>query len=427
MTRHYPLKTLLAASAISIAVVLSTGAFFSHSNAQETAEQSAVQAAQVTVAQVISERITEWDEFTGRIAAPHTVELRPRVSGYIDFTLFEEGSLVTAGDPLFAIDNRQFKVEVKRLAAELAQATSQRQLALSEYKRAQNLVAQKAISDELLDTRRAAQQQAKAQVEAIQAALELAKLNLSYTHVIAPISGRISNARFTKGNYVSAGQSVLTSIVSTEKAYAYFDADEQTYLKYRELAKKGQRKSSRNTQNPVYMGLANSKDYPYAGVIDFVDNKVNPQTGTIRGRAVFDNSDGLLIPGLFTRIKLLGSASHNGILIDDKAIATDLNNKYVLVLDENNQVQYRAVTLGEKHNGLRIIKQGLDTGEKVVTQGLQRVRPGSPVNPILKPMTDAGTLSHIRAEQGRLDILLDDTQYASSLSTPETEQIRAGG
>jgi multidrug efflux system membrane fusion protein len=410
------IKTMLIASGIAIALAGGINAFANDSkNVKQGAKQNSVnvRAVEVTVAQVISERLTEWDEFTGRIQAPQTVELRPRVSGYIDFVAFEEGSMVKAGDALFAIDNRQFKAEVKRLTADLANANSQFTLAEREYQRANNLVAKKAISKELLDNRLASKQQTQAHVQSVRAALELAKLNLGYTHVTAPIGGRVSNAKITKGNYVTAGQSILTSIVSTKEVYAYFDADEHTYLKYAQLAKQGSRASSRNTRNPVYMGLASDHDFPYAGVIDFVDNKVDPSTGTIRGRAVFDNKDGSLIPGLFARIKLAGSGSYEGILIDDKAIGTDLNNKYVLVLNQDNAVEYRAVTLGEKLNGLRIIKHGLTAGEKIVVNGLQRVRSGDDVSPIEADMSSQETLDNIRSQQARLDTLFSEGQFAS--------------
>ena len=384
------------------------------------------QAPVVTVAEVIDQRLTEWDEFTGRIQAPQTVELRPRVSGYLDFVAFEEGAMVKPGDPLFFIDNRPFKAEVKRLEADLVDAKAQWELAEREYVRAQDLVGKKAISQELLDNRYARRQQAKARIESVSAALDLAELNLSYTRVTAPIAGRVSNAMITKGNYVTAGQSVLTTVVSTDEAYAYFDADEQTYLKYTRLAKQGERPSSRDTRNPVLMGLATDSDFPYQGVIDFVDNKVNQTTGTIRGRAVFNNEDGTLIPGLFARIKLVGSASYQGILIDDKAIGTDLNNKYVYVLGDDNTVQYRAIELGEKLNGLRIIKSGLRAGEQVVINGLQRIRPGAQVTAQQAVMASEEALAGLQAQQARIDQAQNDAQFAQK-QTRANDAMTVGG
>lgn len=357
----------------------------------------------VSVAAVIHQRITEWDEFTGRLEAPESVSLRPRISGYIDSIGFKEGAIVKAGQPLFYIDDRSYKAEVRRLEAELADVNSQLKLAKSTFVRANELTENNAISVELFDSRAADLEQAKARLRSTSAALEIAKLNLSYTKVTAPITGRISRAQITAGNLVSAGQTELTTIVSVNQVYAYFDADEQTYLKYIKLAREGTRPSSREVKNPVYMGLANESGFPHEGYIDFIDNQVNPATGTIRGRAVFENPEGNFIPGLFTRIKLVGSASYDGILIDDKAIATDLGNKYVMVLDADNKVQYRAITLGEKLNGLRIVKSGLNAGDSIVVNGLQRVRPGAQVVPEVVPMAKTDALQQLQAQQLRVD------------------------
>jgi multidrug efflux system membrane fusion protein len=356
----------------------------------------------VDVATVVEQRITEWDNFTGRLQAPETVALVPRVSGYLTQVLFAEGQLVKKGDVLFQIDDRAFQAEVKRLQAELIAAKSNQQLAKNDFARAEKLRSQKAIAEELLDARRARMEQSSAQVAAVSAALDKAQLDLSHSRVTAPISGRISNALITSGNFVHAGQSQLTSIVSTEKIYAYFDADEQTYLKYVALAAKGERADSRE-QSPVLMALSSDNDYRFAGELDFLDNSINPQTGTIRARAVFDNKDNLLIPGLFANIKLTGSASYSGILIDDKAVGTDLNNKFVLVLDDKQQLQYRAVTLGEKVGGLRIIKQGLKANETIVVNGLQRVRPTMQITPNPVAMTSAETLQALKTSQQQLD------------------------
>ncbi len=366
----------------------------------------------VDVATVVEQRITEWDHFTGRLQAPETVALVPRVSGYLTQVLFQEGQLVQKGDLLFQIDDRAFQAEVKRLQAELMSAKSNQQLADNDYQRAEKLRSQKAIAEELLDARRARKEQSAAQVAAVSAALDKAQLDLSHSRVTAPISGRISNALITSGNFVHAGQSQLTSIVSTEKIYAYFDADEQTYLKYVALAAKGERADSRE-QSPVLMALSSDQDYRFSGELDFLDNSINPQTGTIRARAVFDNKDNLLIPGLFANIKLTGSASYSGILIDDKAVGTDLNNKFVLVVDDKQQLQYRAVTLGEKVGGLRIIKQGLKANETVVVNGLQRVRPTMQITPNPVAMTSAETLQALQSTQQQLD------KAAARLSTKE--------
>lgn len=367
----------------------------------------------VTVAQVINERITEWDEFTGRLQAPETVVLVPRVSGYIDSVVFKEGALVKQGDLLFKIDDRSFVAEVSRLQAELQNATTAAELAKNNYVRGQQLATQKAMSAELLDNRRAAQQQTAAMVASVKAALSQAELNLSFTKIKAPISGRVSYAQITAGNYVTAGQSQLTHIVSTDLMHAYFDVDEQTYLKYAQLANTGQRADTRDEQaNPVYMALANEQQYKHIGSIDFVDNSINQQTGTIRIRASFENVDNSLIPGLFAHLKLVGSNSYQGILIDEKAIGTDLNNKFVLVLNEQT-LEYRPVTLGEKIDGLRIITQGLLASDRIVVNGLQRVRPNMQIEPNLVEMSDAETLSNLRSAQQ----LLDQTQSELTAKT----------
>lgn len=335
----------------------------------------------VDVATVLEQQITEWDEFTGRLQAPETVALMPRVSGYLDKVHFTEGALVNAGDLLFQIDDRAFIADVNRLKAELQSAISQQQLAEREYQRAAQLRSQKAIAEEVLDARRARKDQSASQVAAVKAALLKAELDVSHSQVRAPISGRVSNAQITAGNYVQAGQSQLTTIVSTDRMYAYFDADEQTYLKYVQLAAAGKRADSRSAASPVRMALSSDSDYRFAGTLDFLDNSINPETGTIRARAVFNNDDNSLIPGLFAKIKLVGSAPYNGILIDDKAVGTDLNNKFVLVVDDNQQLQYRAVTLGEKVDGLRIVTSGLKANETIVVNGLQRVRPTMQITP----------------------------------------------
>jgi multidrug efflux system membrane fusion protein len=375
------------------------------------------QAPAVSVANVISERITEWDQFTGRLEAPQSVSLRPRISGYIESIQFKEGSLVNAGDVLFKIDDAIFKAEVKRLTATLADVSSQLKLAKSSYTRANELSSNKAISQELFDSRSAELEQAHARLRSTSAALEVAKLNLSYTQVKAPISGRVSRALMTKGNLVKAADTLLTTLVSVGKVYAYFDADEQTYLKYMKLAKEGTRPSSRDVKNPVYLALANDQGYPHEGYMDFVDNQINPATGTIRGRAVFDNIDGNFIPGMFARLKLVGSASYDGILIDDKAINTDLKNKYVLLMNAENKATYRAVTLGEKLNGLRIIKSGLTAGDQIIVNGLQRVQSGGLTQPTLVPMAKEAVLDGLHAMQLRIDNTQSRLSFADAKVT----------
>ncbi|WP_339671970.1 efflux RND transporter periplasmic adaptor subunit [Dasania marina] len=407
MLTPHSLRYLLFAAMAALAACQS-------SDERQAAGQPNKTGPEVSVAEVINVRITEWDEFTGRLEAPQTVALRPRVSGYIDEVVFKEGALVTEGDVLFLIDDKALQAQFKRLQADVAHAESELFLAQRELERAQRLKKQNAIAQEALDNRLAHKQQAAATLHAKQASLAEMQLDLDYTQVKAPISGRVSRALITKGNYVAAGQSMLTTVVSTEKIYAYFDADEQTYLKYSQLARDGSRPSSRDNQSPVFMGLVSDEGYPHAGHMDFVDNQINQQTGTIRGRAVFENEDGRFTPGLFARIKVAGSASYEGILIDDKAVATDLSHKFVWVVDDNNQVERRAVVLGETHNGLRIIEQGLAAHERIIVNGVQRVRSGVTVQPQPVEMADKQLLAQLQQLQQRVDELQAQTAIALS-------------
>lgn len=349
----------------------------------------------VSVAKVIQQPINEWDELTGRLEAPESVEIRPRVSGYIDRVAFTEGSLVKKGDLLFQIDPRPFEAEVKRLEAQLQQARANQTRTASEAQRGERLRSSNAISAELADARASAAQEAKAAVAAIQAQLEAARLNLSFTQVTAPIDGRVGRAEVTAGNLVNTGESLLTTLVSTDKVYAYFEADERVFLKYNELARQG----ARGEESPVYLGLSNEDGHPYLGHMDFMDNQVDPRTGTIRGRAVFDNRDGRFTPGLYARLKLVGSGTYDAVLIKDVAVGTDLGKKFVLVLDAEGKVNYRAIDLGPKLQGLRIVRNGLGEGDRIVVNGLQRVRPGMAVQAQDVPMADEQTLAALREQR----------------------------
>lgn len=403
MARLNKVNTFTSLLFASVSLLMLTGCGAPEAS-QATTQQP--QAISVDVAKVLYERITEWDEFTGRLQAPETVTLVPRVSGYVVKVNFIEGAMVEKGQLLFQIDPRPFAAEVERLKAQLQSAETAKRLANNDYQRANSLSKEQAISAEILDTRLANKQQAAATVASVKAALVKAELDLSFTQVVSPIKGKISNALITQGNYVNAGNSQLTKIVSTEKMHAYFDVDEQTYLNYVQTNKSDQTVTSVvNEQNDkmIYMSLANEQTFAHIGVIDFVDNQVNQQTGTIRLRASFDNPNGLLLPGLFTRLRLSSSSSYQGILIDDKAIGTDLSNKYVLVVNEQNQLEYRSVQLGEKIHGLRIITSGLTQGEQIVVNGLQRVRPNMPISPNVVDMTSAENLNALQERQSQLD------------------------
>jgi len=326
----------------------------------------------VTAAPVVAKEITEWDEFTGRLEAIDSVAVRPRVSGYVAGVRFDEGSIVKRGDLLFEIDPRPFQTEVDRLRAELMRARATVERAENELKRAENLAEENAMSSEEHGRREAFARESAAQVEAVAAALRAAELNLEFTRVTSPIDGRVGRAIVTAGNLVSSGPgeaTLMTTVVSVDPVYATFEADEQTFLRYGDAARRGL---------TIRMGLANEKDFPREGKMDFLDNQVNPATGTIRGRAIFQNDDRSLTPGLFVRLRLPGSGSYPGVLIQDRAVGTDLDKRYVYVV-ENEKVEYREVELGPIVDGLRVVRNGLVAGDVVVINGLQRVRPGSPV------------------------------------------------
>ena len=360
----------------------------------ESAVPSAPPPPPVSVAVVIQKQVNEWDEFTGRLEAIDKVEIRPRVSGYIDRIAFREGSEVNKGDLLFEIDARPFQTELNRVEAELARAKSQHELAQSQLRRAEQLLQQNFISQQAYDDRTSAGREAAANMKAAEAAVANARLNLEYTKVRAPVAGRVSRAEVTVGNLVTGlggpNATLLTTLVSIDPIYAYFEGDEQVYLKYGDLARTNARPSSRTTRNPIYLGLANEEGHPHKGYVDFVDNQLNPQTGTIRARAVFDNKDRVFTPGLFARLKLIGSGTYNAILINDRAIGTDQSKKFVLVVGADNKAMYREVKLGPVVDNLRVVKQGLKAGEVVVVNGIQRVRPGEPVTPQKVPMDGAG-------------------------------------
>ena len=337
---------------------------------------------EVTAAKVLSKRIKDWDEYTGRFQAIDTVEVRPRVSGYIDQVLFHEGQLVGKDDVLVIIDPRPYQADYDRAKAGLELARSQRELARLEAVRVQKLKDTGAVSREELDERLSNLNQQQANESAAKAALDSAALQLSFTKVRSPIDGRASRAEVTRGNLVTGGNNggtLLTTVVSVDPIYVYFEGDENAYLRYNQLARSGERPSSRNTKNPVRVGLANESDFPHEGYMDFVDNQLDVHTGTIRGRAVLNNKDGQFTPGMFARVQLLGSGEYDAILIEDRAVGTDQSQSFVLVLGADSKVEYRPIELGRVVDGLRIVRKGLKPGETVVVSGLQRVRPGAQV------------------------------------------------
>lgn len=400
MKSYFAAKVVL----VAFAALLATGCFEQETQAEAQPPQAPM-APTIDVSRVINETVTDWDMHTGRLQSSETVVLVPRVSGYIEKVNFEEGALVPAGAVLFEIDARPFQAEVSRLRAELRSAEAGKVLADKDFARAERLKRQGAVSDEQVDSRYSAKQQAVAKVFSVKAELQRAELDLEFTKVKAPISGRVSLAIETEGNYVTAGQTQLTTLVSMSRMYAYFNVDENTFLNYQ----KTWAVQSDKTDPIVFMSLANESDFPHAGYIDFVDNTVNQNTGTIRLRASFENDKGVLLPGLFTRLRMVASAPYNAILISQKAVGTDLNNKYVLVVSEENQVQYRPVQLGEKRNGLQVVLAGLGPDEMIVVNGLQRIFPNMTIQPNEVAMAEPEALASIREDSARLSVSKEST------------------
>jgi multidrug efflux system membrane fusion protein len=368
--------------ALTLSILAVVAATLSACGRNEAATNSAAGAPpQVTVAQVISKPVTEFDEFTGRFEAIDRVEIRPRVTGYISSVNFTEGSEVKKGDVLFVIDQRPYAAELKHAQAQLAQAKSALALARSEKARATNLLAQHAISQEEYDTRSSGDEQAEANVQLAESALDTAALNMTYTKVTSPINGRVSRANITLGNLVNTGQTLLTTVVSLDPIYVRFDGDEQAYLRSVKAARDRAAAGSKEAVAPVLVGLADEAGFPHSGVLVFQDNEIDPQTGTIRTRAKLDNHDRAFTPGLFARVRLLGEKKYDALLINDSAVGTDQTVKYVLVVGADNKVEYRPVKLGPVIDGLRVVREGLKENDTIVVNGLQRVRPGSPVTP----------------------------------------------
>jgi len=357
----------------------------------EAATESMPPPPEVSVATVLVKDVRPWDEFTGHIEAVETVELRPRVSGYIDRVNYEEGGEVKKGDVLFVIDQRTYRAELERAEAELARAATQADLARSEVARARKLAEARAMSAEELDQRVSALAQAEANIRAAQSAVDVAKLDLEFTEVRAPISGRAGRAVVTPGNLVSTqpNATLLTTIVSMDPVYVYFEGDERSYLRYNEMSRNGTRASSRDARNPVRVGLAGDGGFPYEGEMDFMDNQVNPDTGTIRARALLPNPDRVFTPGLFARVQLAGSDTFRAMLIDDKAVLTDQDRKYVYVVGEDGSAQRRDVQLGRMIDGLRVVAAGLEPEDRVIVHGVQKIfMPGMPVDAKVIAMGD---------------------------------------
>ena len=348
----------------------------------------------VTAAVVVERQINETQEFSGRLEAVDRVDIRSRVNGFITDVRFKPGSLVKKGDVLFVIDTRPFAAEAARAEAAAVSAQAKANLAKLELARAERLLADKAIAQREFDEKASSVKQLDADAGAARATLEAARLNLAYTRVVAPIGGRVSKAEVTTGNLID-GSTILTSVVSNNPMYASFDGDDDTYLRVGRIAQKG-------GVVPVKIGLANEAGFPHEGKLEFVDNRLDAATGSVRMRATFDNTDNALVPGLFARVQLGGTSAtqSKAILISDRAVGTDQNRKFVYIVKPDNTAEYRAVTLGPTVEGLRVVRDGIKPGEKIVVNGLQRVRPGAPITAQVVAMEGNGKTELKLADAG---------------------------
>lgn len=364
--RFQPILTSFASLA-AMAVLAACGA-------QARQEQAAPPPAQVTITDVAFKSLRQWDDFTGRLEAIDTVEIRPRVGGYVDGARFQEGARVRKGQVLFEIDPRPFQAEANRANAEVARAKAQLDLAVVNRERGRRLIDQNALAQSEFDRLSSEEKAAQANLAAASAAYQTARLNLEFTRVVSPIDGRVSKALITRGNLVTQAD-LLTTVVSDTPIYAAFSADEQTFLKYAA--------AERGKGGPVYMGLMTEDGYPHQGKLAFIDNAMDAKSGTIGGRAIFANGDGRFTPGLFARIRLVSDTSTTVALAPDRAVATDLGKRFVVVVGKDNKAEYRPVEIGPLAGNLRIIRTGLKPGDRVIVGGLQKVKPGDTVNPVV--------------------------------------------
>ena len=349
--------------------------------------QQQMPAPDVNVAAVVKKSVTEWDEYSGHVEAIEWAEIRPRVTGHLYSIHYKEGGMVEKGQLLFTIDSREYKAAADAAEADANRAQARVALAQQELKRAEELIGDRAISQGELDQRRMEAQQAEADVLAARANAVRAKLDLGFTYIRAPFKGRAGEARVKPGNLVEPGQTVLTTLASVDPVYVTFTGDERAYLRYQELAREGNRASSRDTRNPVLVGLADEEGFPHKGEMDFVDNALNPDTGSIRARAIVPNPDGIFTPGLFARVRLLGESQKDALLINEQAVLTDQDRRYVYIVGDKNSAERRDVKVGPKVEGLTVVESGLKPGDKVIINGMRKIFfPGQPVNPHVVPM-----------------------------------------
>src|SRR5947209_15792848 len=343
----------------------------------------------VTIAQPTKRTVTDWDEFTGRFEAIEEVQVRARVGGFVTSVEFRDGAVVHAGDLLYVIDARPFEAVAEQAEGQLSDARAKTELAKRELDRGLSLVQTSAVSEQVVDQRRQALQAAHAAETIAEGARKAAQLNVEFTHVTAPITGRLSRHPVSVGNLVqgsdNGGSTLLTTIVSMDPIYIYFDVDEATYLKNNKLWFEGKRPSSRDTPNPVQVTLTGETKPSHEGKMDFIDNRLDVSTGTLRSRAVIPNKDLSILPGQFGRVRLIGSAPYEALLLPDTAIATDQSRKIVFVVKDDNTVEAKPVTLGPLDEGLRVIREGLKAEDRVIVDGIQRARVGAKVTPQAAP------------------------------------------
>jgi RND family efflux transporter MFP subunit len=339
----------------------------------------------VTVSQPLNREVVEWEEYTGRLEAVESVEVRARVNGYLQSIHFKNGATVKQGDLLFVIDPRPYQAELERAKAELALANARLERASNDLARSQMLVRSRAVSQEEVDTRISDQRQAQESVQAARAMVNATQLNVEFTQVRAPISGRISRNLVSVGNLINGGttqSTLLTTIVSLDPIYCYFEADERSYLKGIRQLRNGDRANGRAGKQPVYVALADEQGFPHQGSIDFWDNRLDQNTGTITVRAVLSNPDLLLAPGLFARVRVPAGDKYTALMLPPDAVGSDLSQQFVFVVDDQNLVQYRKVTPGPIIDGLRVIRDGLQPDDWVIVKGVQRAKTGAKVDPI---------------------------------------------
>ena len=377
----------VAGTTLTALTALMAAMFSLRTTAAEAAPAAAAPATPVSVATVVNSEVATWDEFSGRLEAVERVDIRSRVAGTVQSVHFREGALVKKGDLLLTIDPAPYAADVERAEAQVAAAQARQTYSKSEYERAQRLLDERAIAQREADERVNAQREADANLRAARAALQTAQLSLGYTQVRAPVAGRVGRLEITVGNLVAAGPGapVLTTLVSVSPIYASFDADEQVVTRALKNLQATNKRSGSGAASletiPVQMGTSATADTPFAGKLQLVDNQVDPKSGTVRVRAVFDNADGSLIPGQFARLRMGQVKSTEALLVNERAVGTDQNKKFVMVVGSDNKAAYREVTLGANVNGLRIVTSGLQPQERVIVNGLQRVRPGALVAP----------------------------------------------